>query len=144
VQTRATHSAAAMPRVASSAETSHYIVDPPAPTDSTALTESTVRSKFLADAGPTTTIQTIALARFTDKLSLVRVDPVDPDAGRIDHWLAVVVVGNGPAIPIGGTPGPSAPPRNETVVAALDPVSGQLIVESWAPDETLSLAVATP
>jgi hypothetical protein len=166
LKTRATQAApgsngaaAAMPRVVSPTETSSFIVDPPAPGDATAFTESDIRSKFLADSGPGATVQTIALARFTDKVTLVRVppqtysaptDPVDPQTGRIDHLPAIIVVGNGPIIPMGGGPGQKvAPVNNASIVAAFDPVTGQLL-EKTSDSNTShnsalsSLAVAQP
>jgi hypothetical protein len=140
-----------MPRVTSIAETSTLRVDPPRPADSTPLSEAAVRSKFVADTGAT--VRAIGLARFTEKLSLVRLSPAtlppgvttppNPDALRIDHRLAIVVVGYGPPLLVGGVPGPTAPRKNEPVAAALDPMTGQLIWEGWTPDGSLSLALVT-
>jgi hypothetical protein len=159
LETRATQAAAAVPRVVSPTETSSYIVDPPAPGDSTAFTESDIRAKFLADSGPGATVQTIVLARFTDKITLVRVppqtylaptDPVDPQTGRVDHVSAIVVVGNGPIIPLGGGQGLKVvAPAHASIVAAFDPVTGQLLDKTSDSDTSnnsalSSLAVARP
>jgi hypothetical protein len=150
---------AAMPRVVSPAETSSFIVDPPAPGDATAFTESDIRSKFLADSGPGTTVQTIALARFTNKITLMPVppqtylaptDPVDPQTGRVDHVPAIVVIGNGPIIPLGGAPGDKVvAPQHASIVAAFDPVTGQLLDKTSDSNTSnnsalSSLAVAQP
>jgi hypothetical protein len=142
-----------MPRVATTAETSRLRVDPPAPTDSTPLIASAVGGEFFASTGAT--VRAIGLARFTDKLSLVRLSPAmlppgattppNPDAYRIDHVLAIVVVGYGPPPLVGGSVEAQPPPvrRSEPVVAALNPVTGQLLWEAWTSDGSISLALVT-
>jgi hypothetical protein len=159
LKTRATQAAVAVPRVVSSAETSRYLVDPPAPTDHTAFTEADIRNQLFDPVSPGATIHTIALARLTDEISLMPVEggppssappDVGPQTWRIDHVPAIVVVANGPFMPASaGANLTQAPVKNESIVAAFDPVTGQLIALNAGPDTGTnsaleSLAVATP